>query len=185
MDKLVFELTYQQVNSDFQDYAAMICGIVKGGFLSGPMKSWTSCNDKAKASRIKISDLKDIIRCSFIYTTEEEVTDALELIKSCLSIYQIKDRLNDEGYRDILINVIFEGFVCEIQLHTALGLAAKDGASISHPMVDSYVAKLGLFAGLGHKFYELERESKSLEGRLYYKSLGIAYYSSCRATLAQ
>jgi hypothetical protein len=181
MSEKEFILTYQQVNVDFQDYASNVCGLVGGYFLSVPMKSWVSCSRKAKAENCKISNLKDIIRCSFIFETEKEVLYVVEKLQSLVHTVRVKNRMKNKGYRDVLINVSFEGIVCEIQLHTALGLAAKDGKAISHPVVDKYTAKLGSNAGLGHKLYELERVATSPQEASWYRGLGITYYSIVRA----
>lgn len=179
MEKQRFMSVYQQIDMNFQHYASSVCGVVRGHFLSGPMKTWESCSRKVKAKGCKIEDLKDIVRCSFIFETEEEVLDAMNSIQSLVEVVRIKNRMTSKGYRDVLINVSFEGIVCEIQLHTALGLAAKDGKVIDHPKVNKKTAKLGPFAGLGHKLYELERVSSKSKGVLL-KYAGTVFYKVCR-----
>ena len=184
MDKKNFESTYQQVDSDFQSYAAMLCSVLGGNFLPGPMKTWESCTRKATADGCEVSDLKDIVRCSFIFTTEEEVMYAMERIQSLVEIVRLKNRMISKGYRDVLVNVSFEGIVCEIQLHTALGLAAKDGKVINHPSVNLWSAMLGPFAGWGHKLYELERAASHPTLAAMIAAVGVGYYALVRKVLS-
>jgi hypothetical protein len=184
VDKKIFLSIYQQIDTDFQSYAASVCSVLGGNFLPGPMKTWESCSRKAKADGCEISDLKDIIRCSFIFTTEEEVMYAMNRIQSLAEVVRVKNRMTSKGYRDVLINVSFMGIVCEIQLHTALGLAAKDGKVINHPTVNTWSAKLGPFAGWGHKLYELERAASHPTVAAIIAVMGVWYYGLVRKLLS-
>ena len=71
--------------------------------------------------------LKDILRCSILCNGLGEIQAVwMELVllhkNGILVIVQIKNRFRGEplsgGYRDININVVFHGFVCEIQIHS-------------------------------------------------------------------
>lgn len=178
MDKKTYLKIYTPIDSKFQTVASAIADSLGVGFIPGPLKTWESASRKAKADRVEVTQLKDLIRCSFVVETVSELECLHDTLRQHFPVVAVKNRLKEPGYRDIKINVQFEGIVCEVQLHTALGLAAKDGFTINHPMVNRYSKKMGWFAGIGHKLYEIERVSRI---PVIWRLLGIGYYKAVRA----
>ena len=152
--------------------------------LSGPIKTLESIQRKLKADsaeqgrEVKIEELKDIVRCSFIFETREQIEVALQQLHSLMNIVRAKNRTKNAGYKDVLLNVQYEGVIVEVQLHTAAGLAAKDGDMIPHASVQAQNAKLGSLAGNGHRLYDLERTAKGVHKGIL-SALSVAFYEMC------
>merc|ERR1711964_15756 len=70
--------------------------------------------------------LTDLLRASFVFHSltfgngKFTVTEAARIIHKKIGIVRCKDRFTnalENGYRDVLLNVNLNGFVCEIQIH--------------------------------------------------------------------
>ena len=86
-----------------------------------------------------VSQLKDPLRCSIICNTMPGLCACFEALEKLAAdgvvvILQIKNRLRGEpaagGYRDTNVTILFEGLVCEVQIHLRVYFELKDGA---HP----------------------------------------------------
>ena len=105
------------------------------GALSANLKGEERSREKTKKEYDgDFTKLKDLLRCSILCRDMKEIRcvwkEMLELQrKGIFLIVQSKNRFRGEplagGYRDIDINIIFEGFVCEVQLHSIVHFKLK------------------------------------------------------------
>lgn len=113
--------------------------------------------------------VKDVLRASFLFKTKEELLAFVN--QNNLEVVGIKNRLS-RGYSDVCLTFLFEGVKCELQLHLPYCLAAKDKLEISE--LADYNRKLGKLSGLGHKLYEIERNSKFPK---FWTLVGVGFYT--------
>ena len=126
-----------------------------------------------------INNVKDFLRAGIVSRVYGRVDEILENIKENFEIIRIKDRFkkpDKSHYRDVLINVKFQGIIAEIQIHVRELLEVKEY--------------------LNHLFYEIRRyilaQSKrrnrdifSWENHILYEVKEIETYSNSQAWYRQ
>ena len=82
--------------------------------------------------------LRDVLRGSVVCETVDEldvVVDALRAVKD-VEVIRIKNRFRDKptpsGYRDVNINILYHGFVVELQLHLSEVLQVADKQHVAY-----------------------------------------------------
>merc|ERR1712098_148050 len=87
----------------------------------------------------KASGLTDIVRTSFIFDDVSNLWAAVQKVDTAFAaeggIVAMKDRLTEapaSGYSDVLLNVRFQGIVCEVQLHLKEFIKLKGGKGGMH-----------------------------------------------------
>ena len=79
----------------------------------------------------------DLVRASGVFETPSELDQAIKILQdSSLRVIRVKDRFNDpqEGYRDLLLNVVQGGggHVAELQLHLKEIIQHKPASHVSY-----------------------------------------------------
>lgn len=120
--------------------------------------------DLKLSSQLAEETLKDLVRGSLIFNTEQQAVAAIETIRAKYDVLRVKDRFAKPlatGYRDILINVRLDnGTIAEIQLHIPGMFAAKD---------------------LGHEVYGVERAKPAGPAKDAMVDLQARYYGAAYA----
>ena len=125
----------------YASYLYAKCGVIASGFLTtietcfqtlpgefcpslnkGWQRAWTkSCDDymdEATHPPPMHQYLKDMNRCTQLLLRIGEVNVAMDALSRHpeLVVTQVKNRLR-EATHDVLVNVVFQGVICEVQLH--------------------------------------------------------------------
>ena len=108
-----------------------------------------------------IAKVKDMIRNTFITTTDTKYEEVLSGVKKSFNIVRLKQQTaasDPLGYSGTLIHIKSkEGVFAEIQVNTAQMIYGKEvqaEALLGKDLFNQIKAKSGLDPGLGHKYYE-------------------------------
>ena len=179
---------YNNQVAKFNQYKAFILGLAEMlsvDAIVAPVKKYDRCLEKVQNDYSgDWTQIKDILRSTVIVKDQNDIDnlinylgDNFKIVKQFVNFGDTKD-----GYQGGNFVIVWEGFMVEIQFNTAINLAAKDGYMYRNALVDSackQIERVGLVAGMGHKYYEVTR---TVEGFSKTLSLQISkkYYSLCR-----
>ena len=102
---------------------------------------------KEDAAKEAPSKIKDLLRSTFVFATPSDASNIVKSLETEFQGQKVKRNLWDPnanpatGYRDILMNLEFQGFISEVQANTPEMMAAKGGE--------------------GHKLYDAQEKLKT------------------------
>ena len=126
------------------------------------------------------SRIMDIVRSSVIFETEEQVLEALNILRQDMNVLRIKNRFESpvNGYRDVLLNILMpNGHIAEMQLHlrSILDVKYKFGDKIYQKIrtieADAIKEQRDLNADEAKRIEELSNKAKKLYDEAFEKSI--------------